>query len=169
MTAQEMMKSWQKFVQPDHQVLFIQVTSWNCFALVKTCVGITTSQPQYRSESKTMPTVQCAGPKKVSLYFRFSRVFQKNGGEKQWNASVFFFSKHTRQNWQTECHRTKEDVAPKSRSHKTCHVEQKIYSSNLYESSSIWYKDASRNVHRIRAEFWRRLDPTLDHRGQARH
>ena len=76
----------------------------------------------------------------------FVLSFQSGLSEKWWREAtecLCFFLKHTRQNWQTECHRTKEDVAPKSRSHKTCHVEQKIYSSNLYESSSIWYKDAS--------------------------
>ena len=36
-------------------------------------------------------------------------------------------------------------------------------------SSSSWYKDVSRNIHRIRAEFWRRLDWRRLHRGLARH
>ena len=47
------------------------------------------------------------------------------------------------------------------------------FNSNLYErqesSSSIWNKDASRNIHRIRAESWRSLDPRVDHRGLVRH
>ena len=44
--------------------------------------------------------------------------------------------------------------------------------SSLFErqqsSSSIRYKDASRNFHRIRAEFWRTLGQRLDHPGLAR-
>ena len=44
--------------------------------------------------------------------------------------------------------------------------------SDLYErqksSSSLWNKDASTNIHRIRSEFWRRLDRRHDHRGLAR-
>ena len=42
--------------------------------------------------------------------------------------------------------------------------------SHLYErqaSSALWCKYASRNIHRVRAEFWRRLDGRLDHRGRA--
>ena len=46
--------------------------------------------------------------------------------------------------------------------------------SDLYErqkksSSSVLDKGAFRNAHRVRAEFWRRLDRRLDHRGLARH
>ena len=36
---------------------------------------------------------------------------------------------------------------------------------DIRSSSSIWYKDASRNILRMRAEFWRRLDRRLDHCG----
>ena len=70
----------------------------------------------------------------------FVLSFQSGLSEKWWREAtecLCFFLKHTRQNWQTECHRTKEDVAPKSRSYSTCHVEQTKFihpiSTNLHQ------------------------------------
>ena len=44
---------------------------------------------------------------------------------------------------------------------------------NLHERQkvvfTIWYQDGSRNTHRIRLEFFRKLDWRLVHRGLARH
>ena len=65
-----------------------------------------------------------------------------------------FFAKHTRQIGRHEVT-----------------VRKKMWHSIWWQlsSSSIFYKDDSRNVHRIRAEFWRWWDRRLDHRGLARH
>ena len=104
--------------------------------------------------------------KKVPLHFCFTPIFQKSGGEKQ-----------------TECFCHLRNIQDKLADRKS--PKERRFGTPfdgpvmpfgvvfLYEkhksSSSIWYKDASRNIHRIRAEFWRRLDRRLHHRGLARH
>ena len=80
---------------------------WSSFALVKTCVGITTSQTHTDQKPTELPNTQFAGSHKVPLLFWFSQVFQKSGGEKQWNASVIRETYKT--NWQTGSHRGRED------------------------------------------------------------
>ena len=56
------------------------------FVLVKTCIGITTSQPNKSTHTDEKPTelprTQSAEEKKVLLHFWFSLVLQKCGGEK---------------------------------------------------------------------------------------
>ena len=37
-------------------------------------------------------------------------------------------------------------------------MEGLSYLRNIQDELAIWYKDASRNIHRIRGEFWRRMD-----------
>ena len=58
------------------------------FVLGKTCVGITMSQLHTDQTPTELPNVQSVGQKKVPLHFWIRQVFQKSGGEKQWNASV---------------------------------------------------------------------------------
>ena len=45
-----------------------------------------------------------------------------------------------------------------------------LFSYNRNERHKVLgYYDNYRNIHQIRAEFWRRLDRRLDHHGLARH
>ena len=90
---------------------------------------------------------------------------QKCGGERRWNASVICETYKTK--WQTESHRMKEELELHLMSSDTI-WSRNLVSSNLYErqksSSSIWYKRASRKIHRTRSEFGRRLDRRLPSR-----
>ena len=86
----------------------------------------------------------------VLLHFWFTRVFQKRGGEKPWNASVI--CETDKANLQTESHRVKVDLEFKIPS-----GPETVFLINLHKrqklASSMWYTDATRNIHPIRAEF----------------
>ena len=93
--------------------------------LVKTHVGITTSEPHTDQRPTELLETQSVGSKKVPLHFWFSEVLQTNGGEEPWNASVI---RETHTNIrQTESRFVKEDLSPNW----TCqlyHLEQKCFS-----------------------------------------
>ena len=84
----------------------IQIVLWSLLALVKIYVGLTTSQTHTDLRPMELPNSQSAGSKKVPLHSLFSRVFQKSGWEKPWNA---FFCEAHKTNWQTASHRLKEE------------------------------------------------------------
>ena len=72
-TAQETMNILQKFLPPDLKPRISHTThSQSLLAIVKTCVGITTSQPHADAKTK-----QSVGSKKAPLHFWFSMVLQK--------------------------------------------------------------------------------------------
>ena len=73
-----------------------------------TYVGITTSHPKTDQKPMELPNTHDAGSKMVPLHFRFIRVFQKSGGEKQWNSSAMCETYNTI--WKTESLRIKDDV-----------------------------------------------------------
>ena len=62
----------------------------------------------YRSEAKEIVETAAGRRSKVSLLFKFSRVFEKGCGEQRWNASVICETNKT--HWQKESHRMKEEV-----------------------------------------------------------
>ena len=145
------MKCFRKFAPPDQKNMFY---TYRSFAGVRACKdfcwGHDKSTP-YRSETNGIAERSSQGYR--TLHFWFSRVFQKSGGEKQWNASVICETCMT--TWQTASHRMKEDLELQSL-------------RKTKSSASIREKDVSRTIHRIRAEFWRRLDRILDQTGLAR-
>ena len=137
---------------------------------MQTYVGITTSQPHTDQKPMEMSKTQFAGLKLVPLHFWFSRSSCKVVGEAM---ECFCFLRNI------------QDKLPDRQSPHERRFEPPFdcpvipfgpffsKKSNLYERqkscSSIWYNDASRNLHRVHAEFWRRLDQRLGHRGLARH
>ena len=70
-------------------------------------------------------------------------------------------------NWPTESHRMKEDLELHWWSSDTSWSCNAFVIQSLQKSKSLvfLYADASGKLQRIRAEFWRKLDQKLDHRG----
>ena len=169
MTAQEMMGSWQKFVQPDQKPGIIHPDS--VLELLRACEDLRWNHDKSTSipiRNRKMPTVQFAGPNEGI----FVLSFQSGLSEKWWREAMeclCFFAKHTRQNCRHDVTERKKMWHPNHGPTTYAMWSRQFFTFNLNESSSLWNQDASRNIHRIRAEFWRRLDPTLDYRGLARH
>ena len=66
-------------------------------------------QPHTDQKPTELPRQQSVQSKKVFLHFWCSRVCQTRGGEKQWNASVYFRNM-LKKSWPTESHRMNEDL-----------------------------------------------------------
>ena len=112
--------------------------------LVKTCVGITTRQPHIDQKPTELSNTQCSyGEKRYFFLFGSVRSFRKVVERR--DGRLILFAKYTRRTGRQTCSDT----------------FGADFLTNLCErqksSSSIWYKD-SRNIHQIRAEFWRRMD-----------
>ena len=91
-TAQETMKSLQKFVPPDHKPSIIQTDNSLFFVLRKSSVGITTSQPH--TEQAEIAVCREKG-RYLCSFCSVCQVFQKSG--EMTNAKLLIFTKHTRQ------------------------------------------------------------------------
>ena len=90
------MNCLQKFVPPDQTPgIILLVILWNLSVLVRTCVGIPTSQPNTDQQQMDLPKTQSVEQKKVPLLFCFSRDVQKNGGGS--DEMLLLFANHTRQ------------------------------------------------------------------------
>ena len=92
-----------------NQVRLLQIIPWHLFELVKTCVGLTTSQPHADQKPTELQRTLLAGSKKVHLHFCFSQV------------DCVWFLWNYKTNWQTESHFWK-----------------KSWHSNWWSNNTIW-------------------------------
>ena len=108
--AQETMKRLQKFVQPDQIPSIIRTD--NSLEFIRDCEDQCWNHGKstpYRSELMELPSTQFPGSQKgtspplVQLAHSEKVVVRSNG-------MLMLLAKHTRQNWQTESQRIKEDV-----------------------------------------------------------
>ena len=163
------MNSLQKFLPPGQTPGVVHTDSFLEFTYAcKDLCGNHEKSTQHRSKTNGNAENAVRGVEDGTSAPLFSQSFRKCLGEKRWNASVLCETYKT--NWQTENHRMKEDLTFRLMV-QLCQWE--LHFLNIYErqksSPSIWDKDASRNIHRVRFEFWRRSDQRLEHRGLVRH
>ena len=125
----------------------------------------------YRSETNGIAVNTVRRVKEGTSASWFSQVFQKRCGEKRLNASVL--CKTYKIYVQTESARMKQDFEFHF------HGPGRPYGADCLKQNPVSTKDKRRlhqlgakmlmNIHRKRAEFWRRLDRSLDFCGPARY
>ena len=134
-------------------------------ACVDHCLNHDRSTP-YRSDAAEIAKKHavCRVKEGTSVLW-FSRVFQKSGG--RGNRMLLFFRETYQTHWQTGSHRLKKYFGTPCDGPVIPYLGLKFFFIQSLRTSNvvlqIRYRDASRKIHRIRAEFWRRLDWRLGH------